>query len=292
MQNKWLNILDNKDRRYSNNTLHHELKLLQVKDIHELLLLKFIHTVLIGNPVKRFEAYFIKRSQSHDYETRQADYIQTAKCKTTYGKRKVHYTCATKWNHLEETVKTMKSSAFKIAITEQQGKSEGLDSCGRRSNLNQIGLKSSDFSARLTLKFDGWLRKKYRAPLLHYVKLCASSRTSVNSNWSYFPETLNSGQNRRIFVPCDLEIWWMTLKNNRAPLLWYIQLSAPFQCHRWIQAGVSVRKRSIRVKVDDFLSRVTLKFDWWSWKTIGHLFYATSSYVHHFKAISKFKLEF
>ena len=28
-------------------------------------------------------------------------------------------------------------------------------------------------------------------------------------------------------------------------------------------------------KCDDFLSRVTLKFDGWPWKTIGHLFYAT-----------------
>ena len=33
MQNKLLMILYNKDRRYSTNTLHHELKLLQVKDI-------------------------------------------------------------------------------------------------------------------------------------------------------------------------------------------------------------------------------------------------------------------
>ena len=40
-----------------------------------------------------------------------------------------------------------------------------------------------------------------------------------------------------------------------------------------------------------FLSLVTLKFDRWPWKTIGHLFYATSSFVHHFKAISEFKLE-
>ena len=40
-----------------------------------------------------------------------------------------------------------------------------------------------------------------------------------------------------------------------------------------------------------FLSRVTLKFDGWPWKTIGHLFYATLSFVHHFKAISEFKLE-
>ena len=36
---------------------------------------------------------------------------------------------------------------------------------------------------------------------------------------------------------------------------------------------------------------MTLKFDGWPWKTIGHLFYATSSFVHHFKAICEFKLE-
>ena len=40
-----------------------------------------------------------------------------------------------------------------------------------------------------------------------------------------------------------------------------------------------------------FLSRVTLKFDRWPWKTIGHLFYIASSFVHHFRAIGEFKLE-
>ena len=40
-----------------------------------------------------------------------------------------------------------------------------------------------------------------------------------------------------------------------------------------------------------FLSHVTLKFDEWSWKTIGHLFYATSSFVHYFTAIGELKLE-
>ena len=32
--------------------------------------------------------------------------------------------------------------------------------------------------------------------------------------------------NRRFFSPCDLEIWWMTPKNNRAPLLCYSKLFA------------------------------------------------------------------
>ena len=40
-----------------------------------------------------------------------------------------------------------------------------------------------------------------------------------------------------------------------------------------------------------FFSRVTLQFDGWPWKTIGHLFYAASSFVHQFVAIGEFKLE-
>ena len=61
--------------------------------------------------------------------------------------------------------------------------------------------------------------------------------------------------------------------------------------HLFIQAGVTVRKRQILVKIGDFLSRVTLKFDGWPWKKIGHLVYATLSFVHHFIAIGEFKLE-
>ena len=113
----------------------------------------------------------------------------------------------------------------------------------------------------------------------------------MNSNWSYSSETLNSGQNRRVFVPCDLEIWWMTLKNNKAPFLCCFNLCASFHSHWWIQTKVTVRKRSIRIKIGDLLSRVTLKFDGWHWKTIGHLFYVASSFMHHFIAISEFKLK-
>ena len=54
------------------------------------------------------------------------------------------------------------------------------------------------------------------------------SKPSVNSNWSYSPNTLKSDRN------------WQ------------------------------------------FVVRVTLKFDEWPCKTTGHLFYATSSVVHHF----------
>ena len=84
----------------------------------------------------------------------------------------------------------------------------------------------------------------------------------------------------------------MTSKNNTAPLLYYIKRCASFQSHWWIQTGVTVRKRSIRVKINDFFNLVTLQFGLWPWKTIGYPFYATSSFVHHLVAIGEFKLEF
>ena len=226
----------------------------------------------------------------------------------------------------------------------EQGKFEGFESCDRPSNLTQIGFKSSIFQP---CDLEIWLKtsKNYRAPLLYYIKLCASSQTprwirtavavrkrSIRVKignflprmtlkfigWAWktigilfyvilsfvhhfkaigeFKLKLQSGnaqfdQNGRFFASCDLKIWWITLKNNRAPLLCCFKLCASFHSHRWIQTKVTVRKRSIQVKIGNFLSRITVKFDEWPWKTIGHLFYATSSFMHHFVAIGVFKLE-
>ena len=57
------------------------------------------------------------------------------------------------------------------------------------------------------------------------------------------------------------------------------------------KTGVTVRKLSIQIEIGNILSCVTLKFDGWHWKTKGHLFYTTLSFVHHFKAMGEFKLE-
>ena len=70
----------------------------------------------------------------------------------------------------------------------------------------------------------------------------------------------SAGQNRRFFVPCGLEIWRMTLKYIRAPLLSNIKLYASFHHHRWIQTGVTVRKWLSWV-----VTSVTLTFDLWPW---------------------------
>ena len=135
--------------------------------------------------------------------------------------------------------------------------------------------------------------KNYRAPLLHYIKLCASCQIP---RWIQTGVTVRKRSIRvKIgdFLSCvtlKFDGWpWKTI--NRAPLLCNIKLFASFQSHQWIQTGVTVRKRSILVKIGNFLSRVTLKFDGWPWKTIGHLFYATSSFVHLFVAIGELKLK-
>ena len=157
-------------------------------------------------------------------------------------------------------------------------------------NLGQIRwvLEPCDLEiSRMTLKHN-------RALLQCYCKLCASFRSH---RWFQTGDTVRKrpilGQNRRFLKPCDLAIWRMTLKSNWAPFLCYFNLYASFRSHWCIQTGVTVRKRPIWVKINDFFSRVTLQFDAWPWKTIGHLFYSTSSFVHHFVvAIGVFKLEF
>ena len=138
-----------------------------------------------------------------------------------------------------------------------------------------------------------WMTSKNnRAPFLYYIKLCVSFQIH---QWVKTEVTVRKRSIRvkigNFFVPSDLEIWWMKLKDNKAPLLYYIKFCASFQSHGWIQTEVTVRKRPIWVKIDDFFSLLTLKFDGWPWKTIGHLFYATASFLHHFVAIGEFKLE-
>ena len=141
----------------------------------------------------------------------------------------------------------------------------------------------------MTLKFDGWPHKIIGQFFYITSSFVYHLKPSMNSNWSYCPETHNSGQNRW-FLSRVTEIWRITLKNNRASLLCYIKLCTSFQTHWWIQTWVTVRKCSIRVKINDFFSRVTSKFYGWREKKIGCLFYATSSFKHHFVAIGEFKL--
>ena len=117
--------------------------------------------------------------------------------------------------------------------------------------LLKIGLKSSIFQSMWPSNLMDDLKKQQGTFSVLHQALCIISNPLVNSNCSCNPETLNLGQNWRFSVLCDLEIWWMTLTNNRAPLLCYVKLCKSFQSHRWIQAGVTVQKRSILLKISD-----------------------------------------
>ena len=129
-----------------------------------------------------------------------------------------------------------------------------------QSGNSQFGLKLTIFLPVWPWNFTDHLENS-RAPLLIYFKLCASFR----SHW--WIQTGVTARKRPIwvkirdfFVPCDLEIWRMTLKNNRASLLCYFRLCALFRSHMWIQTGVTVRKR-----LNWVFTSVTLNFDLWPW---------------------------
>ena len=94
--------------------------------------------------------------------------------------------------------------------------------------------------------------KNNTAPLLRYFKLCAAFQSHWWIQTGVSRETPNLGQIWRFLEPCNLAIWRMTLQNNRAPLLCYFQLCVSFRTHWWNKIWVTVRKCSIRVKIDDF----------------------------------------
>ena len=103
----------------------------------------------------------------------------------------------------------------------------------------------------------------------------------MNSNWSYSPETVKLGCDL-----CDLDLWpW--------PFAWTLPWSVMitpenFMMIRWwehSQKGVTDRQTDGRTENTIHIAA------WSQLKTIGHLFYTTSSFVHHFVAIGEFKLE-
>ena len=112
----------------------------------------------------------------------------------------------------------------------------------------------------MTLKIDEWPWKTIghlfyaTSSFMHHFVAIGEFKLELQFGNSQF------GQNRRFLEPCDLEIWWMTLKNNKAPLLSNIKHCASFHCHMWIQTGVTVWKR-----LNGVMTSVTLTFDLWPW---------------------------
>ena len=156
--------------------------------------------------------------------------------------------------------------------------------------LPKIGFKSLIFGPRVTWKFDGWPRRTIL--ILYYVKPCAAlqSHRWIQTGVTVWKRSIRVKID--IFVQCDLKIWQITLKNNRAPILYYVKLCASFQTISEFKLELHSGNVQLGVKIGDFfLSHVTLKFDGWPWKPIGHILCATTSFVHHFIAICEFEME-
>ena len=134
--------------------------------------------------------------------------------------------------------------------------------------------------------------KNNRDPLLCYIKLCASFQSH---RWIQTKVTV---QKRSIQVKISDLLSCVTFKFDGWPWktighLFYVASS--FR-HHFITIGeFKLKLQSGNAQFGSksviFLSRMTLKFNEWPWITIGHLFYATSSFMHHFVAIGEFKLE-
>ena len=109
--------------------------------------------------------------------------------------------------------------------------------------------------------------KQYGTSSMLLKTSCVISKPSVNSIWSHGPETFKSVLNWRIFGPCDLENWLLTLKNNRAPLLCHPKLYAQFRSHMWLETGVRLRKYP-----DGKFVLTSVTVDLWPWPLAGTSF--------------------
>ena len=118
--------------------------------------------------------------------------------------------------------------------------------------LHKIGLKSLIFWPMWHGNFMEEVENQQGTSSILCQALCIISKPSANSNWSYSPEKPNLSQNWWFFFPLDVKIWQMTVKNNRATRQCYFKMCASFHSHLSIQNGVTVRKRQIWVKIDDF----------------------------------------
>ena len=147
------------------------------------------------------------------------------------------------------------------------------------------------FSARVTLKFDGWPRKiighlfYITSSFVHHLKPLGEFQLELLSGNAQF------GSESANFCPVTLTFdgWpWKTIGH-----LFYATLS-------FVHHFKAIGEYKLELQSEDaqfgsksiiFLSHLTLKFDEWPWKTIRLLLYATSSFVYHSIAIGPFTLE-
>ena len=92
-----------------------------------------------------------------------------------------------------------------------------------------------------------------------HIQAFSSFQCHVWIKKDYGSETLKLGPNRQFFGPCDIEIWWMTSKNRRAPLLCHLKVCASFCNHT--EFKLELRPEMPKLGQNFIMIFVTLTFD-------------------------------
>ena len=179
----------------------------------------------------------------------------------------------------------------------KQGKSEGFDTWDPPCNLAHI-----DFSARMTLKFEGWPQKTignlFRGPrnyMCHLITICEFKlkmcmHLNKTNPRNFIAATGLKILFKSIFRPLWSCNWTDTITITDAITigrLFYVTSSfvrhsvAIWEFKHWSCSPEMLNSGQNR----HFLARVTLKSHEWPPKIIGHLCYAASSFAHHFAII-------
>ena len=132
------------------------------------------------------------------------------------------------------------------------------------SGNTQFRSKSVIFLSRVTLKFDGWHWKT----IGHLLYVASSFVYHFIAIYEFKlklqPGNAQFRSKSAIFVPYGVKIWWMTLKNNWAPLLCCFKLCASVDSHRWIRSKVILEveyTRKIAISISDIDRRSNLNID-------------------------------
>ena len=164
----------------------------------------------------------------------------------------VDFTPVLPWNLMDDPKKIIRHVFYTTSSFVYHFRSISEFKLELQSENTQFGSNSMIFFSRVTLQCDAWPWKTIghllyaTSSVVHHFIAIGDFKLELQSGNTQF------GSNRKFLELCDLAIWRMTLKNNRAPLICHFKLCASFPNHWWIQTWVTVQKRPIWVKIDKF----------------------------------------
>ena len=97
----------NKDWLFGTNVLHHECKLLKVKDLHELRVLTFVRKCLNKETISLFHNYYSYKRDHHTHNTRNILDLSIPRSLTNSGLTRIKSIGAKYWNNYKEAQKNL-----------------------------------------------------------------------------------------------------------------------------------------------------------------------------------------